>query len=83
VVITFQKSIGHVRRCVVLAHAAEAVAAEIFREILVVVDFKDAIGETLRIVRLDQQTAARLFDDLRESTAARLDQRHATSHRFE
>src|SRR5690242_15928826 len=68
---------------VMLAHAAKTFRAQLRSEFLVAIDLQDTVGERARIVGLDQQTAARLFDDLGEPPAAWLDQRHAAGHSFE
>src|SRR5919106_11061 len=80
--IGFKQSISHVRGAVMLAHTAETVPAQLLRKLLVPGQLHDTFGEASRIVRLDEQTAARRFHNLSESATSRLNDRHSAGHRF-
>ena len=55
--VSFQRAISHVRGTVMLAHAERALTAHLFRSRTVLENLKQGIGQALRIVRLNQQSA--------------------------
>jgi hypothetical protein len=66
-----------------LAHATKPVRAQLFRKRAVLSQLQYSVSQTSRIVGLDQQTAIRSLNNLRERAAVRLDQGHTASHRLE
>src|SRR5260370_40692492 len=74
--VSFKRTIGHPRCAVVLTHAANTVVAQFCRERSVPENLQNAFCQTIRIIRLDQETTRRSLDDLRKRSASRLDHRH-------
>src|SRR5688500_2549075 len=81
--VSFQQPIGHVRRAVVLADAAKTIRAEFSGVLFVSGDLQNSFRESRWVVRLDENSAAGVLDDLSKRAAPRLDERHAARHRFE
>ena len=73
----------HLRRAVVLTHAANTVVAQFFCERSVLENLENALRQTTWIIGLDQKTARRSLHDLSKRSASWLDHRHTTGHRFE
>src|SRR6516225_8867786 len=74
---------SHTRGAVVLANSLRASLAKLLRERRVLPQGEDSLGETGRVVRFNQNSAACLLEDLRKCSAPWLDHRDSVRHRLQ
>src|SRR6187200_2559496 len=76
-----EHAIGGAADAVVLAHAVESVTAELCAQPGFFPQLVETLGETLRVVRLHENSAGRVFQHLGKGAVPRLHDGHTTRHR--
>src|SRR5215470_1198337 len=74
---------GHTRGAVVLPNSLRASLAKLLRQRRVLPKGEDSLGETGRVVRFHQNSAACLLENLGKGSAPRLDHRDSVRHRLQ
>ena len=68
--INLKRAVGHARNAVMLAYFFKTAPAQFFGEHGIAIDSQDSCGQTFSVIRLNQQSAARLLNNFREGAAS-------------